>query len=365
MPKERATSFGLMHVVQKGQSAKPQIGILLLQLGGPKTQEDIPAFLEELFADVLPLPRLVARPIARLIAKRRMPEVGPLYQEIGGGSPLLANTQAQSDALTKVLASRGIEAHVHMAMRYAPPRAEQALAAMRALGPSLTWLALPLYPQYSFATTRSSLDELYAQMTDEEVQRLHVLTAYPCQRGYVDACVQEIVNVLDKLPEDKRREAHLVYSAHGLPLQLVRQGDPYPEQIQASVTHVHEALCHKLEQKLGYTLSFQSRVGPVKWLSPSTEDTMKRLGGEGHEVLIVVPIAFVSEHIETMHELDIQLQETAREAGVTTYRRVPTVSVHPAFIEGLADAVEATLVVGPTPPGALSLRAARRRGAAG
>lgn len=354
-----------MHVVQKPEGAKPQVAILLLQLGGPKGQEDIPAFLEELFADVLPLPRLVARPAARFIAKRRMPEVGPLYAEIGGGSPLLANTEAQAKALHACLAEQGVEAHIHIAMRYAPPRAEQALAALRALGPDVPWLALPLYPQYSFATTRSSLDELYAMMTDEEVNRLHVLTAYPCQPGYVAAAAEGIMDVLQALPKDSRAKAHLVFSAHGLPLQLVRQGDPYPEHIAASVDAVRAALHKQLGHALPHTLSFQSRVGPVKWLTPSTEFTMKKLGQEGKEVLIVVPIAFVSEHIETLHELDIQLQETAREAGVATYRRVPTVSVHPQFIAGLAQAVQATLRVGPQPPGALSLRAARRRGAAG
>ena len=352
-----------MGVLQNAEGAKPQIALLLLQLGGPKTQKDIPAFLEELFADVLPLPGMVARPLARLIAKRRTPEVGPLYAEIGGGSPLLENTQAQAEAVVAAFAERGIEAHVHIAMRYAPPRATEALAAMRALGPGVPWVAVPLYPQYSFATTRSSLDELYLLLSDEEVARLHVLEAYPAQRRYVDAVASGLEEALQKLAPDEREQAHVLFSAHGLPMSLIREGDPYPEHIGLSVRSVLLALQQRMKLVPKWTLSYQSRVGPIKWLSPSTEDTLKKLGKAGEKVILVVPIAFVSEHIETLHELDIQLQQTARESGVQTYRRVPTVSVQPEFIGGLCDAIEATLTVGPKPPGAKSLRVARRRAA--
>lgn len=336
-----------MDVLQSDAAAKPRVFIFLLQLGGPKTQADIAAFLEELFDDVLPLPKFMRRPAGRFIAKRRTPEVAPLYQEIGGGSPLLSNTEAQAAALVAALRERGTEATVGIAMRYAPPRLDVALAAARAMGPSVPWLVLPLYPQYSFATTRSSLVELYPQLTPQERDRLHVVEAYPAQPRYLDALADTVVQTLRKLPQEVQRDATVLFSAHGLPLSLVKKGDPYPCHIDRTrvgvVKRVEAALGHPVNDQLSY----QSRVGPVKWLEPSTEATLQRLGAEGVKSVVVVPIAFVSEHIETLHELDIQLRDTAVEAGVTHYVRSPTVSVHPAFIDALCEVTEASLRLGP------------------
>lgn len=336
-----------MDVLQSGAAANPRVFIFLLQLGGPKTLADIPAFLEELFDDVLPLPKFLRRRAGRLIAKRRTPEVTPLYEEIGGGSPLLANTEAQAEALIAGLAERGIQADVGLAMRYAPPRLDVALKAARALGPDVPWLALPLYPQYSYATTRSSLDEMYDALRPDEFERLHVVEAYPAQPRYLDALADTVVQAVRKLPSEVQKSAKVLFSAHGLPMRLVNQGDPYPRHIERTLTGAVARVEATLGHKLDHELSYQSRVGPVKWLTPSTEDTLKRMGAEGVKTVAVVPIAFVSEHIETLHELDIQLRETAQHAGVEHYTRAPTVSVHPAFIEALCQVTQATLQLGP------------------
>lgn len=336
-----------MDVLQSVAVAKPRVFIFLLQLGGPKTQADIPAFLEELFDDVLPLPKFLRRRAGRLIAKRRTPEVAPLYQEIGGGSPLLANTEAQAEALIAALSERGLQADVGLAMRYAPPRLDVSLEAARKLPADVPWLVLPLYPQYSYATTRSSLDELYDALRPEEFERLHVVEAYPAQPRYLDALADTVAQSVRQLPAAAQRHAKVLFSAHGLPMKLVREGDPYPRHIERTLVGAVQRLEAELGHPIDHELSYQSRVGPVKWLTPSTEDTLKRLGAEKVQSVVVVPIAFVSEHIETLHELDIQLRDTAQEAGVKHYLRAPTVSVHPAFIEALCQVTQAALQLGP------------------
>jgi ferrochelatase len=314
----------------------PQVGVLLLQLGGPKTLDAIQPFLTNLFEDVLPLPRFLRRPLAKFIAWRRTPEVKPLYQEIGGGSPLLQNTQDQRDALQQALRRRGVDATVGIAMRYAPPRVEEGLEALHSLPEDVPRIALSLYPHYSFATSRSSLRELQAVLGGKFGAAWRSVCAYPTDPAYLDGLAQQIRRTLEGLPAPVQAQAHLVFSAHGLPMSLIREGDPYPEQIKASVQGIMQRLELPPER---HTLCYQSRVGPVKWLEPDTVTTMKTLGESGKAHLVIVPIAFTSEHIETLHEMDIQLQQTARDAGVQTYARVPTAGVDPAFIEALAGRV--------------------------
>ena len=319
---------------------EPQVCVFLLQLGGPKTLDDIRPFLRNLFEDVLPLPRWLRRPLAAFIAWRRTPEVRPLYQEIGGGSPLLANTEAQRDALEARLAALGVEAKVIIAMRYAPPRVDDGLAYARAHLKDVPWVALSLFPQYSFATSRSSLREMEEHLQGDERQRVRAICAYPEQGLYLDALARGIEDTLGLQPADVQRDMHLVFSAHGLPMKLVREGDPYPEHIEQTVAGVLQRLRVPIA---GHTLCYQSRVGPVKWLEPSTVATLEGLGARGIKHVTVVPVAFTSEHIETLHEIDIQLRETALAAGVVTYLRAPTTGTHPAFIDGLAQLVLARL----------------------
>lgn len=315
---------------------KPQICIFLLQLGGPNTLDDIQAFLHNLFEDVLPLPRFLRRPLAGFIAKRRAPKVRPLYAEIGGGSPLLPNTEAQATALEARMAALGMPAKVLICMRYAPPRAETALAYAREHLADVPWVALSLYPQYSYATSRSSLREMETFLRAEEPQRLRAICAYPTHPRYITALVEIIEASLAPLPEAVRSQIHLVFSAHGLPMSLIREGDPYPQHIERTVAAV---LAQLSRPPAAYTLCYQSRVGPVKWLEPSTLATLGRLGAEGCKHVAMVPVAFTSEHIETLHEIGIELREIAEKVGIETYLRVPTASIHPAFIDGLASLV--------------------------
>lgn len=316
-----------------------RVAVFLLQLGGPKTLADIEPFLANLFADVLPVPRFVRGWLARRVARKRAPLVAPQYQLMGGGSPLLPNTLAQAQALEAELSRRDIEARALIAMRYAPPRALEAIEEARRSFADATWVALPLYPQYSFATTRSSVDELMPQLTAAEQARLQVVSAYPSEPGYLEAVAATIDDALERLPEEAREEAHLVFSAHGLPLRLVKEGDPYPEHIKSTV----EGVMARLPHELPYHLCYQSKVGPVRWLTPSAIDTVQRLGREGVKALVVVPVSFVSEHIETLVELDRELQHFAKEAGVSHYVRAETVAVRPAFVGALADLVERAL----------------------
>ena len=313
--------------------------IFLLQLGGPSDLDGITPFLHNLFADVLPGPAWFRALMGRFIAWRRTPVVRPLYAAIGGGSPLLRNTQAQGDALAQTLAARQMPVRVHIAMRYAPPRLDAALAAARADGPEAPWLALPLYPHFSYATTRSSLCEASPAITDAERAQLRSVHAYPTHPGYIEACSDVLHQALARLDDVPAQDVHVVFSAHGLPLKLVREGDPYPEQVRATVA----ALVARLPKPHPWTLSYQSRVGPVKWLTPSTSQTLKNLGRAGTSHVLVVPISFVSEHIETLYELDVELRDEALHAGVQHYHRVPTVGVHPAFIGALANLVQEAL----------------------
>ncbi len=314
-----------------------RVCVFLLQLGGPEKLDDIEPFLRNLFEDVLPVPHFLRSFVARRIAHSRAPQVAPQYERMGGGSPLLRNTQAQGQALEQRLRQRGHDAKVLLAMRYAPPRASLALEEARLHWSDAEWVALPLYPQYSFATTRSSLDELMALLTTPEQESLRVVNAYPTEPSYIEATVACVREALGELPESP--VPHILFSAHGLPQKLVRQGDPYPGQVGQTV----DALTAKLDGPWPTHLSYQSRVGPVRWLEPATDATVTRLGQEGVKSLVVVPVSFVSEHIETLIELDVDLAATAQRAGITRFRRAPTPSTHPAFIDSLAALVERAL----------------------
>ena len=321
-------------------STKPRrLCVFLLQLGGPERLEDVELFLRNLFEDVLPLPNWAKRKLGAFIARRRAPKVVPFYREIGGGSPIRANTQAQAAALQAQLQARDFDARVLVAMRYTPPRASEVLAEARLHWSDAAWVALPLYPQYSFATTRSSLEELYGQLTTPEQERLLTVNAYPMDGGYLDAVAACVRGTLESVPGAMKAATHIVFSAHGLPMRLVERGDPYPTQVQQSVDGVVE----RLGLLNPVHLAYQSRVGPVQWLSPSTIETVERLGQQGVRSIVVVPITFVSEHLETLHELDIQLRDIARRAGIMDFRRVPTPGARPQFITALADIVTRTL----------------------
>lgn len=323
--------------------AKPVAHVFLLQLGGPKDLASVKPFLHNLFADVLPGPKWLRFLMGRLIAWRRTPKVLPLYAAIGGGSPLLPNTQAQAEALEKAMAQRGTPVHTHIVMRYAPPRLPEALAAAAQQNPDLPWVALPLYPHFSYATTRSSLMEFSPVVTDAQRSHLRVVNDYAVEPHYLKAVNELLAATLAPLSGENTQDVHVVFSAHGLPTKLVREGDPYPEHIRATV----EALAEAMPRPHPWSLSYQSRVGPVQWLTPSTQSTLEGLGQAKTKHVVVVPVSFVSEHIETLQELDLELRDEALHAGVSHYHRVPTVGTHPAFIEGLCVLIEQSLAAAP------------------
>ncbi len=324
-------------------SSKATAHVFLLQLGGPKDLAGIKPFLHNLFADVLPGPVWLRSLLGRFIAWRRTPKVMPLYQAIGGGSPLLPNTQAQADALVAAMAARGTPVRTHIVMRYAPPRLPEALAAAREQDPEAPWVVLPLYPHFSYATTRSSLIEFSPTVSDEERGNLRVVNEYYAEPHYIRAVAALIAQTLAQLQDEAVDDVHVVFSAHGLPLKLVKEGDPYPEHIRKTV----EILAAGLPKPYGWTFSYQSRVGPVKWLTPSTQSTLQALGRANTKHVVVVPISFVSEHIETLQELDLELKDEAMHAGVKHYYRVPTVGTHPDFIESLCQLVTQALAATP------------------
>lgn len=322
---------------------KPRACIFLLQLGGPKDLAGIKPFLHNLFADVLPGPMWFRNLLGRFIAWRRTPKVLPLYRALGNGSPLLANTEAQAQALNEALLARGVPCDIQIVMRYAPPRLSEALQRARALGPDVPIIALPLYPHFSYATTRSSLCEMAPRIDAAEGEKIRIVNAYPLHPDYLAACQAQIEVVLKQVAHLPAESVHVVFSAHGLPEKLVREGDPYPVQVKATV----DALAKRMSRPHPWTLAYQSRVGPVKWLQPSTSDTLGGLGAKGVKHVVVVPVSFVSEHIETLQELDVELREEAVHAGIDTYLRAKTVGTHPAFIDALATLVIEALDTAP------------------
>lgn len=321
-----------------------RVGVLLLNLGGPESPDDVRPFLFNLFADPeiirLPLPFL-QRPLAWLISSSRAKQSQANYQQIGGGSPLRRITEEQAEALRQVLADRGTEASIYIGMRYWYPFTEEAVAQIKR--DSIEKLVvLPLYPQFSISTSGSSfrlLERLWLE--DPALQRI-VYTAIPSwyeRPGYTEAMADLIAQELDKL--ETPDQAHIFFSAHGVPVSYVEEaGDPYQREIE----HCTELIMKSLNRPNPHTLAYQSRVGPVEWLQPYTEDAIEQLAQQGVNDLVVVPISFVSEHIETLQEIDIEYREIAEEAGIHGFHRVPALNTHPRFIGDMADMVTEALV---------------------
>jgi ferrochelatase len=320
-------------------TATGRIGVLLLNLGGPDHLEDVRPFLYNLFSDPeiirLPFPWL-QRPLAWLIATSRARKSKENYKQIGGGSPLRRITEEQGRALQRVLQERGHDAQVYIGMRYWHPFTEEAIARIKRDNVERL-VILPLYPQFSISTSGSSF-RLLEQIWDEEFGSHPidhtVIPSWYGRPGYLQAMADLIANELDQL--DQPNEAHVFFSAHGVPLSYVEEaGDPYQQEIE----HCTELIMQTLNRPNTYTLAYQSRVGPVEWLKPYTEDAIAELGEQHTETLVVVPISFVSEHIETLQEIDIEYRELAEEAGIHHFHRVPALNTHPIFIDELANMV--------------------------
>jgi ferrochelatase len=316
----------------------PRTSVVLLNMGGPDSEAAIQPFLHNLFSDPeilsFPLAGLVRPFLARAIAARRAPRVLPNYRAIGGKSPLREISEAQAAALQTELGGAAAGIAVHVAMRYWHPFAAEAAGAIRAWNPARL-VVLPLYPHYCRATTGSSLRDLEAALAAAGLGAVPrtVVGDYPDYAPYVDALAETVREGLERLPG-----ATVLYSAHGLPQKIIDRGDPYLDHVQRTVA----ALAQRLPD-VPWRLAFQSRVGPVKWLEPALGNELAALAGEGVRNLVVVPISFVSDHIETLHELDIEYREAAAGLGITGYVRAAALNTRPAFIAALAQRVRQVL----------------------
>ncbi|KAL5075101.1 hypothetical protein RYX36_014085 [Vicia faba] len=321
-----------------------KIGVLLLNLGGPETLEDVQPFLFNLFADpdIIRLPRIFSflqKPLAQFVSVLRAPKSREGYASIGGGSPLRRITDAQAEDLKKSLFAKNVPAEVYVGMRYWHPFTEEAIEQIKKDG--ITKLVvLPLYPQFSISTSGSSLRLLESIFREDEylVNMEHtVLPSWYQREGYIKAMSSLIEKELKSF--DSPKEVMIFFSAHGVPLAYVEEaGDPYKAEMEECVDLIMEELeTRKITN--AYTLAYQSRVGPVEWLKPYTDVTIVELGKKGVKSLLAVPISFVSEHIETLEEIDVEYKELALESGIEKWGRVPALGCEPSFISDLADAV--------------------------
>jgi ferrochelatase len=304
--------------------------VVLMNLGGPNSPEAVRPFLYNLFSDpaIIDLPAWLRRPLAWFIARQRHRVAAEIYAHLGGSSPLLANTEAQARALQAEL---GPDWRCFVAMRYWHPLTEAAVRSVKQWRPDEIVL-LPLYPQFSTTTTGSSLKAWH-----EEARRQGLgapsreVSSYPTEPGFIAALAGLIDATLAEVAA-QGSPARLLLSAHGLPLKTVRKGDPYPQQVESTAAAVVDALS---QRPADWRVCYQSRVGPLAWLGPTTDAEIRQAGKDGVG-LVVAPIAFVSEHSETLVELDRDYRRLAEAAGVSFYRRVATVGTDPRFIAGLA-----------------------------
>ena len=319
-----------------GPEGRRKLAVVLFNLGGPDSPEAVRPFLANLFTDpaILRLPGFIRQPLGRFIAARRTKEASANYAILGGKSPLRELTEEQGRALEAVLSAEGVQARCFVAMRYWHPFTEQAVREVVAWGPDEVVL-LPLYPQFSTTTTGSSLTAWHEAAARARLSApTTTLCCWHSDEGFAEATAAIVRRAWDearaKLPEGVA--LRLLFSAHGLPETIVKQGDPYQWQVERSVAAVVEALAMP---GLDHALCYQSRVTPQKWLGPSAEEEVARAGAEG-VALLICPIAFVSEHSETLVELDVEYRELAHEKGVPGYFRVPAQNSDPAFIQALA-----------------------------
>ena len=310
-----------------------KIAVVLFQLGGPDSQAAVEPFLYNLFCDpdIINFPGafLARKLIAKLISTTRSKVVGQHYMEIGGASPIRRLTEQQARALEVALKPH-ISARSIIAMRYWHPNTAEAIAAIDR-EPYDELVLLPLYPHYSFATTRSSVNEWNRQY--KPTTPVKIIDHFYDHPDYIAAIVERINSVLAEIKRPD--EIHLVFSAHGLPLALVEKGDPYPKQIEETVQMVRE---------LGawpnpHVLCYQSRVGPQKWLQPSLTTTIEQMAHNGIKRILVIPISFLTEHIETLHEINVEARVEAESLGITEFHMMPALNDSPLLIRALADLI--------------------------
>jgi len=322
-------------------SASPaKRAVVLLQLGGPDSLDAVQPFLYNLFVDpdIIDLPGafLFRKPLARIISKRRAPKVQDLYKNIGGRSPILKETQQQANSLKELLSKKGHDIPVEIAMRYWHPFTEETLNKLLAARVN-EFILLPLYPHYSKATTGSSVREwerIVRNLGPGNVTA-NVIEPYFDHPLYIRSLVERVDQAIQRVPPEQRSKVHLVFSAHGTPMKLVRAGDPYSTQIRRT----YELVVQQGNFGLPYHLCFQSKVGPQQWLQPSLTQTISSLGSQGISHIIVNPIAFVTDHIETLSEINIEARHQAHECGISYFDMTAPLTTSRLFIECLAELV--------------------------
>ncbi|CAL1406306.1 unnamed protein product [Linum trigynum] len=338
-PFHRTSSFQ-----SQSQTDEEKIGLLLLNLGGPETLQDVQPFLFNLFADpdIIRLPRpfqFLQKPLAQLISVLRAPKSKEGYAAIGGGSPLRKITDEQAHAIKDALQAKDVSVNVYVGMRYWYPFTEEAIHQIKK--DRITRLVvLPLYPQFSISTTGSSLRILENTFSkDAYLSRLpvSVIESWYKRQGYVKSMADLIEKELQTF--SKPDEVMIFFSAHGVPVSYVEvAGDPYKDQMEDCIYLIMQELKARGVYN-DHTLAYQSRVGPVQWLKPYTDEVLVELGNKGVKSLLAVPVSFVSEHIETLEEIDMEYRELALESGIESWGRVPALGCTSSFITDLADVV--------------------------
>lgn len=316
-----------------------KIGVVLLNLGGPDSLDAVEPFLYNLFVDpdIINFPGsfLVRKPLAKFISSKRHPRIQEQYKQIGGKSPLKEFTLGQC-RLLEIEINKRFPAKVYAAMRYWHPFTEEVLDELERENITKVIL-LPLYPQYSKATTESSVKEWkrHLKLRGNDRIKWELVEHYYDFLPYVDACVERINQGLEKFPAEKREQVDLLFSAHGTPMKLVREGDPYSGHICETVT----AVMNRGGWKNPHHLCFQSKVGPQKWLTPSTPDTIDELAKKGSKQMLAIPIAFASDHLETLFEVGIEFRHEAEHKGVEQFEVTEGLNYSPKFIDALAQLV--------------------------
>ncbi|MBE9145219.1 ferrochelatase [Planktothrix mougeotii] len=316
-----------------------RVGVLLLNLGGPEQLQDVRPFLYNLFSDpeIIRLPfAWMQKPLAWMISTMRYKKSQENYKAIGGGSPLRRITEEQALALQGSLQEKGQDIRVYVGMRYWNPFTEEAVAKIKR-DQIEQLVILPLYPQFSISTSGSSfrvLEKLWQQ--DPSLQKIDytVIPSWYNRPGYLQAMAELIHQEIEHCEHPE--QVPIFFSAHGVPVSYVEEaGDPYRDEIEGCTA----AIMQTLNRPNPHVLAYQSRVGPVEWLKPYTEEAIPELAEQGVKELVVVPISFVSEHIETLEEIDMEYRELAEESGIEKFHRVPALNTHPIFINDLADMV--------------------------
>jgi ferrochelatase len=307
--------------------------VILFNLGGPDKLESVEPFLFNLFNDpaIISIPTIFRYPLAKFISKRRAPIAKNIYKEIGNKSPILELTQEQAEKLEKNLLEKG-DYKCFVVMRCWHPRAIDVIQKVKEYNPEEIIL-LPLYPQFSASTSGSSINEWKNLCKKENYKvKTKIVCCYPTEKNFIESHVNLIKKTIKNLDKNNFK---LLFSAHGLPENKIKKGDPYQWQVEQTVQRIMFKL---KDQNLDYIISYQSRVGPLKWIGPSTDEMIIKYSKE-NKGIVIVPVAFVSEHSETLVELDIEYKKLAEKNGCSFYKRVPALGVEENFIEGLTQLV--------------------------